>query len=128
MYKLVLDKKKGIEQRTHNDGSFICAFYRATISVMVKPLLELVGYDAEEKSGPSKFFSVKNAGCLGLGNVPSFPNMKTTDDMFGLSSGLCCTHNKPTSIDLKTSDGLLDSAKLESMSSIDFPSLCILHA
>ncbi|GJY26065.1 retrovirus-related pol polyprotein from transposon TNT 1-94 [Tanacetum coccineum] len=77
--------------------------------------------EAEEKSVRSKLFFVKNASCLGLGNAPSLPNMSTTDDMFGLSSRHCCTHNKPTSIDLKTSDGLLDSTKLESMSSIDLP-------
>nr|GFD29029.1 hypothetical protein [Tanacetum cinerariifolium] len=90
--------------QTRYNGIIISAFYRAAISVKVKSLLEVVGLEVEEKSVPSKFLSVKNAGCLGFGNAPSLPNMKITDDMFGLSSGFCCTHNKPTSIDLKTSD------------------------
>ncbi|RDY03970.1 hypothetical protein CR513_12394, partial [Mucuna pruriens] len=43
-------------------------------------------------------------GTLGFGNNLSPFNIKTNDDMSGLSSGLCCTHNRPTSTHRMTSD------------------------
>ncbi|KAK4367537.1 hypothetical protein RND71_011329 [Anisodus tanguticus] len=47
---------------------------------------------------------VKKPGSLGEDNGASLDNISTTDDMLGLSSGLCCTHNRPTWTDLCTSD------------------------
>jgi len=41
--------------------------------------------------------SIKKPGCLGCGKIASsFANMKTTEDIVGLSPGSFWTHSKPT--------------------------------
>lgn len=98
--------------------------------MMVKSLVEveLGAFLLDEVSASKRFLSVKNPGCLGHGNEPSLPNIRTTDDILGLSSGCCCTHNRPTWMDRNTSGGQHDSFEVESISSIDLSSLCSVHA
>lgn len=48
----------------------------------------------------------QNPGFLGCAIVAvSLLNIKTTEDIVGLSSALSCTHNSPTCMHLRTSDG-----------------------
>lgn len=82
----------------------------------------------DEESDSSCILSVKNPGCLGSGSSISLLNIKTTNDMFGLSSGCGCTHNNPIWIALNTSDGLHDSKISLTISSTSFSSLYSLQA
>ena len=70
--------------------------YLASNTVMVTSFIEGNSRFLDEESPPSGVFPATKPGCLGLCNELSLLNIRTTDDMFGLSSGLCCTHNKPT--------------------------------
>lgn len=67
--------------------------------------------------------SVKKPDRFGWGIEPSPRNMKSTDDILGLSSARCCTHNKPTVIDRVISETLHDPPKNSSAKSSDLPSL-----
>jgi hypothetical protein len=82
----------------------------------------------EEELASINFLSVKKPGSVGWGNVPSPLNIRTTVDMLGLSSGECCTHNRPTWIDLITSVRSLVSTIKLSISSKGLPSLNSFHA
>lgn len=69
-------------------------FYLASNSVTLISFIECDSRLVDEESASTGFLSVKKPGCLGAGNEPSPPNISTTDAMFGLSSGCCCTHNR----------------------------------
>lgn len=69
--------------------------YRASSSVTLMSFIECDSNLLDEEfSASSGFLVVKKPGCLGAGNEPSLPNIRTTDAMFGLSSGCCCTHKR----------------------------------
>lgn len=72
--------------------------------------------------------SWKKPGCFGRGNGSSELSVSTTFDMFGLSSGLCCKHNRPTWIDLIISCEFWVLVINSATSSKDLPSLNNLHA
>lgn len=46
------------------------------------------------KSFTTICLSVKKPGCKGIDSSPLLPSIRTTVDMFGLSSGDCCTHKR----------------------------------
>lgn len=70
-----------------------------------------------EDSASTTFLSVKKPGCFGCGNIVSLPNMRTTVDMDGLSSGRCCTHKRATWMHRSTSERAQDSPRISSISS-----------
>jgi len=100
--------------------------YRASNNVIVISFVEQVSCLLDEGSGSTE--SVKKPGCLGLGNELSLLNIWTTDDMFGLSSGFCCTHNKPTWICRNTLDRVHESPTNSSINSIGLSSIHSFHA
>lgn len=68
-------------------------------------------------------------GCLGSGiNAASLLNIKTTEDIAGLSSARSWTHMRPMCMHLSTSDCEHDSENDESISSNALPSFQCLHA
>lgn len=97
--------------------------YLGSRSVMVMSLAEHSWLVLDDVSGLIRFLSVKNPGRFGWGRGFSLDNIKTTDDMPGLSCGLCCTHSKPTWIDLIISDKFVESQSKVSISSSKPPSL-----
>lgn len=66
----------------------------------------------------------QNPGFFGCAIVAvSLLNIKTTEDIVGLSSALSCTHNNPTCMHLRTSDDKYELSIMdESISSKAFPS------
>lgn len=105
-------------------------FYRASNSVIVISLIEDGSRWLDEDSALTGFLAMKKPGCLGLGNALSvLLNITTTDDIVGLSSGYCCTHNRLMWMHRITSDRVHDeSPKNGSTSSKGLPSFHKLHA
>ena len=76
-------------------------YYLASIDVKVTALLLQCASVVQRLEDSS----VKNPGSFGWGSVtPSLPNMETTDDIVGLSSGAFCTHKRPTCMHLNSTD------------------------
>jgi hypothetical protein len=64
---------------------------------MVISLVEDISCLLGEGHASCESFSRKHSGFWGCGNaVLSLLNIKTTDDMLGLSLGRCCTHKRLT--------------------------------
>jgi hypothetical protein len=85
----------------------------------------------EEESVSGGFFDLptENPGLLGSGiSAVSLPSIKSTEGIVGLSSARSWTHNSPTCMHLRTSDGVYDSPIDESTSSNAVPSLHCVHA
>lgn len=80
--------------------------YRAS-SEMDSLLDEELSRWLDEVAMYNRCLSVKKPGSLGCGSVISLLSIRTTFDILGLSSGLCCTHNRATWTDRNTSDILL---------------------
>jgi len=77
----------------------------------------------EDESVSTGLLPRQNPGFLGCAIVAvSLLNINTTEDIVGLSSARSCTHNSPTCMHLKTSDGEYELAMEESISSKAFPS------
>lgn len=82
----------------------------------------------EEESFSAGFLPRQNPGFLGCGIVAfSLLSIKTTEDIVGLSSARSCTHNSPTCMHLRTSDGEYELPMDESISSNAFPSFHSFH-
>lgn len=71
-------------------------------------------------SDESGLFIMWNAGSFGFGRLGfSLPNMRTTDDILGLSEAISCTHSNAIWMNLATSsvigkDGSITSTYLSS--------------
>lgn len=82
-----------------------------------------------EESVSTGFLPRQNPGFMGCCIVAvSLLSIKTTEDIVGLSSARSCTHNNPTCMHLRTSDGEYDLSMEESISSNAFPSFHSFHA
>jgi len=83
----------------------------------------------ELESISAGFFPKENPGFLGCGiNEDSLLSINITEDIVGLSSARSWTHNSPTCMHLRTSEGEYESPIDESTSSNALPSLQCLHA
>ena len=83
----------------------------------------------EEESVSLGLLPRTKPGCLGCGiDAVSLLNIKTTEEIVGLSSARSWTHIRPTCMHLSTSDTEYESANDESISSSAFLSLHSLHA
>lgn len=104
--------------------------YRASITVTVTWFtVNVSSCLLEDESVSTSFLPRQNPGFFGNGNVAvSLLNIKTTDDITGLSSACSWTHKRPTWMHLNTSYGAHDSLTDESISPNPFPSLHSLHA
>lgn len=100
----------------------------AANNVMVISFAEHVSILLDDDSCSKTFLSVKKPGSFASGNGISLLSINTTFDMLGLSSGLCCTHSKPTWMQRIASDKMQESFKDSSINSDDFSSKCSLHA
>ena len=63
--------------------------YRGSSRVMLMSLHDSDMFWLDEVSDTNLFLSRKKPGCLGCGSTTSLPNVITTYDMLGLSSGSC---------------------------------------
>jgi len=79
-------------------------------------------------SSSTKTLCIKKTGFSGCGKALSLVNIVTTDVIFGLSLGWCCTHKRPIWIHRKASDRMYESFKHVSMNSIGMQSFQHLHA
>lgn len=103
--------------------------YLGSITLMVCKLLEGISRLIDTVSENKRFLSLKKPGCLGSRSNMSLLNIKTTTDMFGLSLGSCCTHNRPMCITLNTSEiSVHDSLTASSISSYALSSKNCLQA
>ena len=102
--------------------------YRASSSVIDISLVEDDWCLLDDESASSEFFPIRKPGSLGSDSKLSLPNIITTDDMLGLSSGCCCTHKRLTWMQRKISSRVQDSSKHVSISSKGMPSFHNFHA
>lgn len=92
--------------------------YLATTVVMVIELPDWLLPSSTKVPMSSELLSVKKPGSFGWGNgAPSLPNMNTTDDIAGLSTGSFWTHNRATWMHLCTSNSTYEYSKHWSISS-----------
>ena len=108
-------------------------FYYAILSylpfIVVTVTRFIVSSCFEEESVSPGLLPRTKPGYLGSGiDAVSLLNIKTTEDIVGLSSARSCTHIRPTFMHLSTSDTEYESANDESISSSVFPSLHSLQA
>ena len=102
--------------------------YRASSCVIDISFVEDDWCLLDEESTSSEFFPIRKLGSLGSGSKLSLPNIITTNDMLGLSSGSCCTHKGLTWMQRNISGRVQELSEHISISSKGLDSLHNFHA